>query len=138
MAAEVVVDASVLAAVFFKEPGYEAAARYLQSDNTLIAPSLLRVEMASIAAKKVWRGEANEDVARQAVVQVEHITTRLISDADLAPAAYDLAAKHRFSAYDATYLALAQAEGASVVTLDAKLARLAGEVGLDRLVRLLA
>jgi predicted nucleic acid-binding protein len=137
MPVEAVIDASVLAAVFFKEPNHEAAARFLASDTPLIAPSLLCIEMASIAAKKVWLGEADDHVAREAVIQTPRITTRLVADSDFAPTAYELARDHRFSAYDATYLALADTSGTQVVTLDGKLARRAEEVGLAGLVRLL-
>lgn len=138
MADEAVVDASVLAAIFFQEKDAPQAAQALDIDATLIAPALLSLEMASIAAKKVWRGEAEPHVGDQAVRQTIALTERPVPDIDLASRALNLAITHRFSAYDATYLALAEARYTRVLTLDAKLVSRAQIAGLGDLVELVA
>lgn len=138
MPGEWVVDASVLGAVFFKEPGAAAAVSFLNSDAVLLAPDLLCLEIASIAAKKVWRGEATEEAAAEAVNKATTLIPELVANADLSQRAYELAARHRFSAYDAAYLALAEARQAQFATLDAKLVRRADEEGFGGLVRLIA
>ena len=138
MRGEWVVDASVLGAVFFREAGAAAAITFMDSDAVLIAPDLLCLEIASIAAKKVWRGEATEAVAAQAVARMSLLIPELVPNAGLAARAFELAARHRFSAYDAAYLALAESREAQLATLDAKLVRRAGDEGFAGMVRLIA
>lgn len=138
MPGEWVIDASVLGAVFFKETGSGPARTFLDSDAVLSAPDLLCLEIASIAAKKVWRGEATEAVATEAVNQTVGLVPELVANAGLARRAFELAARHRFSVYDAAYLALAEARSARVATLDAKLVSRADHEGFGHLVRLIA
>lgn len=135
MAVDGVTDASVLAAAFFNEAYSNEARTYLRSGPALVAPDLLRLEIASISAKKVWRGEAPASVSIRAIRSIDEFVVRTTSSADLAERAFDLAASHRFSAYDAAYLALAELEGAPLVTLDDRLIARASEVGLGRLAR---
>lgn len=90
--------------------------------------------MASLAAKKVWRGEATLDVGNRAIEAISEFVSEAESMRSLAQRALQLAANHRFSAYDATYLALAETRGVPVATLDGKLAVMASAAGLDRLV----
>jgi len=138
MRGEWVVDASVLGAFFFKEPLAEAADRFLTENPELVAPDLLTIEMASIAAKKVWRGETTDQIAGRAIDATIELVQLLVSGAGLAPRAYALAAAHRFSAYDATYLALAEMRSCRVATLDIRLSRRADQAGLAHLVHALA
>jgi predicted nucleic acid-binding protein len=76
-------------------------------------------------------------VTRRAVEAIPGLLAESVPLAALAPRAADLAAEHRISAYDACYLALADARSSHVVTLDERLVRRAREVGLERLVALL-
>lgn len=46
------------------------------------------------------------------------------------PELLDLARRHRLSAYDATYLSLAERTGSRLATLDTGLARAAAEAGI--------
>lgn len=134
MAIDGVLDASVLAAAFFNENGSPEARAYLKRGPRLIAPDLLRLEIASIAAKKVWKGEASLEAGSRAVSAIdEFVITTHASDA-LIERVFALAATHRFSAYDAAYLALAEFEQAPVVTFDQKLIARAREAGLGTLV----
>jgi len=129
-----VVDASVLGAAFFNETASRSARVWLGEDLRLIAPDLLCIELASIAAKKVWRGEASAEVGEKAVASVRDFVSELAPMDDLAGRAFALAAAHRFSAYDAAYLALAETRGVQMVTLDHRLADRAEAVGLGALV----
>lgn len=142
MAVEWVVDASVIGAVLFEEENSILARRFLaeiiEAFAIPIAPDLLLLEMASIAAKKRWRGEVSEIDATGAVDAAPKMAKRPIQTAGLAPRAYVLAAAHRFSAYDATYLALAELRGCRVATLDRRLADRAEREGLAHLVHAIA
>jgi predicted nucleic acid-binding protein len=134
MPADFICDASVLGAAFFRETGTPAARRFLEAGHLLVAPELLWIEMASLAAKKVWRNEATLDVGNRAIEAVSEFVSEAEPLRPLTKRALDLAASHQVSAYDAAYLALAEARGAPVATLDAKLAMKASAAGLDRLI----
>lgn len=134
MPGERIVDASLLGAALFEEAKSSVARRFLAGDHELLAPSLLPLEIASLAAKKVWRGEADVDVGARAVEEALALVPETVAIETLAARAFELAASHRFSAYDASYLALAESREGVVMTLDAKLARRATDVGLGHLV----
>ena len=113
-----VVDASALAAVLFDEPEAHPVASSVA--GRLIAPTLIRYELASVCATKLARhpGRAREIEQRY----------RLVDDLDLELFEPDwrtlpaLARRFALSAYDAAYLQLAVAMRAPIVTLDARLA----------------
>ncbi|MBF0373879.1 MAG: type II toxin-antitoxin system VapC family toxin [Alphaproteobacteria bacterium] len=118
MAAIKVVDASALAALLFGEPeGPEIAA--LLRGAPLVAPALLRFEMAQICLKKIIRHPAMraqliaafEKFGRMKIdsVEVEHNDVLL------------LALRTGLTAYDASYLWLARNLEAELVTLDRQL-----------------
>ena len=132
MPAEAVVDASVLAAAFFPEEHSDTARRWLAPGRRLIAPDLLRVEVASIAAKKAWLGQTPRATCDRAVGDIDLFVSDFFGDSALTQGAYALARDHRFSAYDALYLALAVRHDLPVVTFDAKLAARASAANLAK------
>ena len=134
---EVVLDASVAADHFFSGPGSFAARAFVRSGPRMIAPDLIFAEFASVAAKFVRRGLTPTAVARDAVARLPLLIHEVAPLSALALPAYDLAARHGFSAYDAIYLALALRRGIALVTADAKLARKTMDCGLANHVRLL-
>lgn len=138
MPGEFVVDASVAAKIYFVEEDSELARAALQAAIRLIAPELLFVEMASIAAKCLRRGTTTREQAALSVRLIAGVVDQAIPLSALAGRAFELAADHGFSAYDGAYLALAEISGLPVLTADLRLARRASEVGLGHLVHLLA
>lgn len=113
-----VVDASAIAAVLFDEP--EAAPIVASIAGNLIAPILLRYELASVATTKLIRYPRRADEITQRYRLLDELAIDYIEPAwpDL-PA---LARRWALSAYDAAYLQLALAHNAALVTLDARLA----------------
>lgn len=113
-----VVDASAIAAVLFDEP--EAAPIVASVAGTLIAPTLLRYELASVCTTKLIRHpeRASEIGRRYRLLDRLAIQYR---EPDWPPLPA-LARRWALSAYDAAYLQLALAERATLVTLDARLA----------------
>lgn len=113
-----VIDASAIAAVLFDEP--EAAPIVASITGKLIAPTLLRYELASVCTTKMIR-----QPARAAEI---HARYKLLDRLDLRyfepdwPPLPALALRWALSAYDAAYLQLALANRAALVTLDARLA----------------
>lgn len=133
MRSERVVDASVIAAAFFPEELTDQARRFLLETPRLIAPDHLHAEIASVAAKKVWRGEASEHVGAQACSALAELVATTPS-AVLASRAFELASRHRFSAHDGLYLALAENRQVPVYTFDGAFARRMIKAGFKSLV----
>ncbi len=133
MRGERVVDASVIAAALFEEEFTKEARRFLLETPRLIAPDHLHAEIASVAAKKVWRGETTEDVGKRAFAALASIVATIPSP-KLTTRAFELAARHRFSASDGLYLALAETRQAPLYTFDGGLVSRAVAAGFGNLV----
>jgi predicted nucleic acid-binding protein len=115
-----VVDASAVAALLFNEVPRDAMAERLRG-ATLHAPGLIGFEVANACLKKM-RATPGE---RQALIEAYTLFDRLsivTETIDLA-AAIALAEQTKLSLYDASYLWLAYAIDAELVTLDDNLAR---------------
>lgn len=134
MDGRLVVDASTFGAALFNEEGSPRARRFLASGPVLIAPDLLFVEIASLSAKKIWRGEAPEEAGHRALAALPDFVDEFVTSRALAPRAFELAAQHKFSAYDGLYLALAEQSGTRVATLDDRLIARATAADLGHLV----
>jgi predicted nucleic acid-binding protein len=120
----VVVDASVIAAIAFGEAEGADLARYL-SGQTLLAPALIDYELANIALKKTRR---SADLAPRIAAALGAALHLRVSRLPVATAdAFRLARAAGLTAYDASYLWLALAHDAELVTLDAALARAADD-----------
>jgi len=137
MSGDYVVDASVAAKLFFFEDGSDHAAATIRDAERLIAPDLLFIEMASIAAKNVRRGTSSQGEAARAVNSLTAFLDELVPARELAFRAFELATVHGFSAYDGIYIALAEQRLFVVLTADVKMARRAAEAGLSRFVQVL-
>lgn len=114
-----VVDASAIAAVLFDEP--EAAPIIGSVTGALIAPDLMRYELASICATKL----AREPQCAKLILLRYGLLARLA--VDYAEPDWEslplLARQWEISAYDAAYLQLALARKVPLVTLDSRLAK---------------
>jgi predicted nucleic acid-binding protein len=113
-----VVDASVMSAILYVEPRRAEAATALEGAR-LLAPSLLPLEVANAGVKKVRGGTLTASALASALETFEALDVILAPiDVGLVTA---LAVETRLSAYDASYLWLAQQLGARLVTFDARL-----------------
>jgi predicted nucleic acid-binding protein len=130
----IVLDASVAAKLYFQEPLSAQAAAAVRAADSIVAPELLLIELASLASKRVRRGHIPIGQARSAVYSVGGLLDEVTRIVDLAPRAFELAAQHGLSAYDAAYLALAEARGFRVLTADVRLVTRARDNGLGALV----
>jgi predicted nucleic acid-binding protein len=118
-----IVDASALGALLFGEPAADTVADRLRGGR-LVAPALLGYELTSICLKKI-RGnpEAHSDFLA-ALALWDQMGIEIVSVDHLA--VLPLAERCGLTAYDASYLWLAQRLHAELVTLDRQLARAAG------------
>ena len=115
-----VVDASAIVALLFNELTRDEIVPRLR-DATLHAPSLIGFEVANACLKKIRAVPAE----RQGLIEAFSLFAALsisLATVDL-EAALILAERPGLSLYDASYLWLAEALGAELVTLDDRLAR---------------
>jgi predicted nucleic acid-binding protein len=118
-----VIDASALAAMVFGEPEATAIARSV-NDSRLLAPALLDFELANVCWKKCRRTPDQRSVFLAAYAWRHAVAIeRAAVDQD---ETLFLALQTGLSVYDASYLWLSRKLGAELVTLDARLAAIAG------------
>jgi len=118
----VVVDASAVGAIAFGEPEGHTLAAHLMGE-TLLAPTLLDYEMASIASKKA---RAHPEVAPHIQAALEAAGRLRIQRVPVpATELLRLARETKLTVYDAAYLWLARTRDAELVTLDRRLAEAA-------------
>ncbi len=120
----IVVDASAIGAMMFGEPEGPTLAAHLEGE-TLLAPALLDYELMNLAVKKARR---RPDLIEAIAVSLVAALALRIDRVDVpGPDVFALAASSGLTAYDASYLWLARARDAELVTLDAALMRLSQE-----------
>ena len=133
-----VIDASVAVRVFFQEGDSTALGSAVGASEWRIAPDLIFLEFANAAWKKVTKKLVSPAAARDAVVSLEALIDEVVPARDLYVPSFDLAVRLGFTAYDASYLVLAELRGCRVLTADAKLAVRAEANGLSELVQFIS
>lgn len=121
----IVLDASaVLELLLRTERGRTVEQRITPIDETLHAPHLLDIEVSQILRRYLLRGALDEVRAREALQDLLDLEVERYPHDALLPRIWDL--RHNATAYDAAYLALAEALGAPLLTSDTRLAAAAG------------
>jgi len=134
--AAIVVDASVMAALYIEEPlsapARAALLRCREAGDDLHAPDLLLIECANAFWKRVGRGELDRDSAMTAIAALSTLEDldRHPMDGQLVPPALSLAIAHSLTAYDAAYAALAVQLGGTVLSGDGRFVERASQAGL--------
>jgi predicted nucleic acid-binding protein len=119
-----VVDASVVIQVALAGSKLGLLARH-----ELVAPALLASEITSTLSEMAYRGELPVDEARTAVAAAHKLPITLENPLGHHERAWALARSLGWAkTYDAEYVALAQAIGAPLVTIDERLRRGAGHL----------
>ena len=124
-----VVDASLLAAIYFGEEAGPAAAERI-AGHRLAAPAIIDYELANVGVNKIRRNIMNEGAVEYALSALANLRLERVTVEPVA--AFALAAKSGLTAYDAAYLHAAIELRAPLVTLDEALAVQARKVLAER------
>jgi predicted nucleic acid-binding protein len=119
-----VVDASVIAP-FVADGGVDGdTLRSRLSGETICGPDLLRVEVLSVVRRQADTGSLTTAQANAAIDDLLELPLIVYPTALLLRRAWAL--RHNISAYDACYVALAEALDCTLLTADVRLAHAAG------------
>ena len=127
-----VVDSSFLVAALFEEEytSFVEGVLGVRLGEDLIAPALLRWEIANVVRTKATKGLIDAAAAEARLGAVEALGVR---SPDHEPTPTDLlrlALSSSLSVYDAAYVDLAVGESCALATLDRRMARVAGALGV--------
>jgi len=122
----IVLDASAAVAVFLNlEPGApRIRERMSAEDDDLHVPHLFEVEVMNVLRRYSLIGALSQDRARLALSRLTTMRITRYPHTALLERIWEL--RHNLTAYEATYIALAETLGAPLVTTDARLARASG------------
>jgi predicted nucleic acid-binding protein len=121
----IVLDASAALELLLQTPlAVRVARRALASEESLHAPHLLDVEVAQVMRRYVLAGELTAERADQALSDFTDLPLTRYAHTDLLARVWLL--RDSLTAYDAVYIALAEALEAPLLTTDRKLARAHG------------
>ena len=121
----IVVDASALLEVLFRTPAADAVEdRLFAAGQTLHAPHLLDVEAAQVIRRYAANGEIDAERGRLALDDLADFPLRRYPHDFLLPRIWSL--RNNLTAYDAAYVALAEALDAPLLTRDRRLAAASG------------
>ena len=121
----IVVDASIILELLLNTRLAERIAERLFSpDESLHAPHLLDIEVAQVIRRYCRAGELSAERGREALVDLADLPLSRYPHDLLLARIWDL--RHNLTAYDASYIALAEALDAPLLTCDRRLAAVPG------------
>lgn len=127
----IVLDSSAVLSVLLDEQHGDDVERVMGAHSLLCAPALLAYEVANIVSLRRRRSGADVEAA-EALAQFTEWPWAFESHCTLASlqAVSRLCATHGLTAYDASYLELAQRRACALVTFDATLRKAARAEGI--------
>ena len=121
----IVIDASAMLEMLLQTPGRKAVEdRIFAPGQTLHAPHLLDIEVTQVLRRYVARGQLDPAAAALAVADLIDFPMRRYAHDPLLSRVWDL--RDNMTAYDAVYVALAEALDAPLITRDRRLAAAPG------------
>lgn len=120
----IVVDTSALIDAVLARPAKRRLLARLSDDGDLHAPHLIDVEILHALRRLALTGAVGEERLEAARADLDDITVTRYPLGSLADRVWQL--RHQLTAYDATFIALAETLAAPLVTCDRRLARAGG------------
>lgn len=121
----IVVDASAMLEFLLQTPlGARVEARLFRDEEEFHSPHLMDVEITQGLRRLVRSGEVSATRAAEAIEDLGDFDLHRHAHLNLLPRAWHL--RENVTAYDAMYVALAEALDASMITCDAPLAKAPG------------
>jgi predicted nucleic acid-binding protein len=126
----IVVDASVVLEVLLQTPAAARVSRRIFGPReTLHAPHLLDIEIAQVLRRYARSGVITSERGAEALGDLADLPLNRYPHFVLLPRIWEL--RHNLTAYDAAYLALAEALDAPLLTRDRALASVTGRVRVE-------
>jgi predicted nucleic acid-binding protein len=119
-----VVDASCVYEVLIGTPRSQIIRERMSIDSDHAAPHVVDVEVLNVIRREHLRGRLDATAARQAVDDLRDWRVERYSHGGLLDRAWEL--RDNVRGWDAFYVALAEALGAILLTIDGRLGRSAG------------
>lgn len=120
----IVIDASIVASALGDDGADGERARNRLAGESLAAPGLIDLEVASVWRRAVRAGRIGEQRARQALADLAALPLARAAHGPLMARIWEL--RDNLTPYDAAYVALAEALDAPLLTADCRLAHAAG------------
>lgn len=119
-----VIDASAAIELLLRKPSAKRLHERIESGASVHAPHLIDVEVAHVLRRLVLRGEIGSGRAESALIIWRQLDIERHAHGQLLERTWRL--RDNLTAYDAVYVALTEALGATLVTADRRLARAPG------------
>jgi predicted nucleic acid-binding protein len=119
-----VIDASLVVSALVDKSSTGKWAESILLTGPLNAPHLMPAEVANILRRATMRGEITGDIASMAHADLLDLRVEYFPYAPFAARVWEL--RDNVTSYDAWYVALAEALGSSLATLDHKLTQATG------------
>ncbi len=130
-----VVDANVVVKWFVEEDHHEQARDLLRSDDTLLAPDLMVLEITNVVWGKTVRGEIDHAQAAIIAAAIRQGEPQLYPSTEFSERALEMALSLNHPIYDSVYLACAEQFDAPLITADQRLCKAAANTEFESLVR---
>ncbi len=124
MPGNVILDSSVIAALFFFRDASSEKAADAIADKDLMALDLSMAEVGNVAWKRVVHFHENSELTFSALLECMGFISQacaLIRASDLISEAYRIAIEDKIAFYDSLFLAACERENAPLLTMDRKL-----------------
>jgi len=125
-----IADANI-ATYWFVETPLSSQAKAFLSRTDLIAPNLVRLEMANALLKFLRAGEISAPQVAKAMNQMERTISEFVDDSVLLPRAIEISISANHKIYDCLYLALAVERREPLATADRRMANLAQKLNIE-------
>jgi predicted nucleic acid-binding protein len=129
----IVLDASAVLELLLRTPAADRlTARLLHPEESLQAPHLLDLEVAQVIRRYWLAGKLTTERAGEALADFEDLRIHRHPHEPLLSRVWEL--RHNLTAYDAVYVALAEALDVPLLTRDARLASAPGHMAAVQIV----